>query len=270
MLKMSSYTSTGTKREDVNMPKKWQAEVNELHRSRAAKYLKKDSSTYAHSSSLQSRRGILERNKKLLAQAIRVYSDRKHPGLAKVKTRGEVSISTRKIYKQKGTGGARHGAKSAPIFVGGGVTHGPRGLKRRLKLSRKIGQKALNIALNMKAEEKRLIVVSNLSSLKKTKEASVLLGKVMKNVSGSKNPNLTLILARKNKGVERVFRNLKNVSIAFSDDLNAYEVYFGGLVIVDADSLEEGRKSSVKETKTVPKKSVKAAREPKTVKKKAL
>src|SRR3990167_6881084 len=76
-------------------------------------------------------------NMKLLAQAIRVYEDRSHPGLSQVKTRGEVKISTRKIYKQKGTGYARHGAKSAPIFVGGGIAHGPKGIKRKLALPKK-------------------------------------------------------------------------------------------------------------------------------------
>jgi len=77
----------------------------------------------------------------LLAQAVRVYEDRMHPGLSKVKTRSEVAKSTRKIYKQTGTGGARHGAKSAPIFVGGGVAHGPKGVKRLLSLSKKLVKK---------------------------------------------------------------------------------------------------------------------------------
>ena len=64
-------------------------------------------------------------NLPLLAQAVRVYEERSHIGFAKTKTRAEVNRTTKKVYKQKGTGGARHGARSAPIYVGGGTAHGP-------------------------------------------------------------------------------------------------------------------------------------------------
>src|SRR3989344_5966768 len=98
MLKVNLYDSAGKKKEGLSLPKEFEVKPNF----------------------------------RLLAQAYHVYEDRTHLGLAKAKTRGEVRISTKKIYKQKGTGGARHGAKSAPIFVGGGVAHGPKGIKRKL------------------------------------------------------------------------------------------------------------------------------------------
>src|SRR3990167_9301765 len=82
-------------------------------------------------------------NLPLMAQAVRVYEDRQHPGLAKAKTRGEVTASTRKIYRQKGTGGARHGAISAPIFRGGGIAFGPKPRNFELKLSKQMKKKAL-------------------------------------------------------------------------------------------------------------------------------
>ena len=65
-------------------------------------------------------------NKPLLAQAVRVYLASRRKGSASTKTRGEISMTTAKWYRQKGTGRARHGAKSAPIFVHGGVAHGPK------------------------------------------------------------------------------------------------------------------------------------------------
>ena len=71
----------------------------------------------------------LKTSNSLLLQAVRVFEDRTHFGLARVKTRSEVNKTRKKLYKQKGTGGARHGAKSAHIFVGGGVAHGPKGEK---------------------------------------------------------------------------------------------------------------------------------------------
>src|SRR3989344_3759198 len=113
-------------------------------------------------------RFVEKENLPLLAQAIRVYEARLHPGLAKVKTRGEVIASTRKIYRQKGTGGARHGAKSAPIFVGGGVTHGPKGLKRILTLPAKMRKKALGTALSLKAKEEKVFVIDGVSGFKKS------------------------------------------------------------------------------------------------------
>src|SRR3989338_1322571 len=63
----------------------------------------------------------------LLNMAVRIYQANQRVGTHKAKTRGQVTGSTRKIYRQKGTGRARHGARKAPIFVGGGVTHGPTG-----------------------------------------------------------------------------------------------------------------------------------------------
>src|SRR5690554_4960009 len=78
-------------------------------------------------------------NPTLLAQAVRVYLSNLRQGTSKVKTRSEVSRTRAKWYRQKGTGNARHGARSAPIFVGGGVAHGPNGQQNWTKsLSRKM------------------------------------------------------------------------------------------------------------------------------------
>src|SRR5260221_7335072 len=85
-----------------------------------------------------------------VAQAVRVYLGNQRQGTAKVKTRGEVERTKKKWYKQKGTGGARHGARSAPIFVGGGVSHGPTGTTDwSLKMSKPMRKVALRTALSM-------------------------------------------------------------------------------------------------------------------------
>src|SRR3989338_10897476 len=81
-------------------------------------------------------------NPSLLAQAVRVYLVNQRQGNVKVKTRSEVIGSTRKIYRQKGTGKARHGAIKAPIFVGGGVAHGPKQKDYNLKFNKKMRKKA--------------------------------------------------------------------------------------------------------------------------------
>lgn len=184
-------------------------------------------------------------NMTLLAQAIRVYADRKKPRRGKVKTRGEVVASTRKIWRQKGTGRARHGALSAPIFVGGGKAHGPRGDKRELNLPKKMKKKALSIALSLKAKENQVFLIDEVSKIKKTKEAQKLIDKVIKAELKEKAPNkITICLDAKNKEAQIYFRNIKNVDTFSFDDLNAYKVFYGGILLIDKKAL-----SPKKETK---------------------
>src|SRR3990170_6251019 len=109
-------------------------------------------------------------NKALLAQAVRVYLANQRTGNAATKTRGEVEGSTRKIYRQKGTGRARHGAIRAPIFVGGGIVFGPRPHDFHLDFPKKMKRRALGSALTSKLGSGDVIVVSGLSDLEpKTK-----------------------------------------------------------------------------------------------------
>src|SRR3989339_1998013 len=114
----------------------------------------------------------LKKAEKLLVQIVRVFEDRTHFGLNKVKTRSEVNMTKKKLYKQKGTGGARHGAKSAHIFVGGGVAHGPKGEKRDLNLPLKMKKKALYLSLVKKFNLKTAILVEGLNKVSKTSEAN--------------------------------------------------------------------------------------------------
>lgn len=110
-------------------------------------------------------------NKALLAQALHVYRANSHTGSSRVKSRGEVARTTAKWFRQKGTGHARHGARSAPIFVGGGVAHGPKGTSVSLTLPSKMRKKARDVALSMKAKNENVMVVDGLSTLKNTKSA---------------------------------------------------------------------------------------------------
>jgi len=91
-------------------------------------------------------------NERLLAQAIRVYQINQRQGTASTKSRGQVIGSTRKIYKQKGTGKARHGDIKAPIFVGGGVVGGPKPRNFAAKINKKQKKLALTYALTIKAK----------------------------------------------------------------------------------------------------------------------
>ena len=210
----------------------------------------------------------------LLSQAIRVYEDRTHPGLSRVQTRAEVNRTKKKVYRQKGTGGARHGARSAPIYVGGGVAHGPKGIKRRLTLPRKIARKALKTAFTLKGKSGELFVVSGLNSIKKTKDVRGLLDKIGKFV-GRDVKRVVFALSPQNYEAKRAMANIKAVNAVSIFDINAYLVYTGGVVLLDKDGLQAKRpqkleeKEEVKEVESEVKKGVKkeVVKKPKTIKK---
>src|SRR3989344_5464652 len=206
MIKLNVYSPKATKKEAIPLPKSLEAKVN----------------------------------MKLLAQAIRVYEDRSHPGLSQVKTRGEVKISTRKIYKQKGTGYARHGARNAPIFVGGGIAHGPKGIKRVLSLPAKMRRKAFRVALTLKAKEGNLIAIEAVSNFTKTKEIAHLIKTINPDMENSANNfRYTLVLSEKNRKVAKIARNIANLEVMPFRNLNAESVYLGGVIIIDQEAFTE-------------------------------
>jgi len=162
----------------------------------------------------------------LLAQAIYVYQENSHVGTSKVKTRGEIVASKRKIYKQKGTGGARHGAKSAPIFVGGGVVFGPRGLKLSPKgLSKKMKIKALLGALSLYNKEDRLSILDT-SAIKdsSTKSAAKVLGE----------DKLGLVHFQEDPKTLKAIGNLPNIVLLSANRLNVYKVVSSPKLVITA------------------------------------
>jgi len=171
-------------------------------------------------------------NLPLLAQAIRVYEERSHIGFAKTKTRTEVNRTTKKIYKQKGTGGARHGARSAPIYVGGGTAHGPKPIRRVLTLPKKMTKLALYQALSSKLSQKQIIVVSGIGKLAKTGEARDFLTRIAK-AEAIKSKKFTFVLSEKNVSVKRYLKNLEGIKIDTYKDLNVFNVLFGGTLVFD-------------------------------------
>ncbi|KKQ95921.1 MAG: 50S ribosomal protein L4 [Candidatus Woesebacteria bacterium GW2011_GWB1_43_14] len=175
-------------------------------------------------------------NLKLLAQVLHVYRAHQHIGFSKTKTRGEVSLTTAKWYRQKGTGRARHGAKSAPLFVGGGIAHGPKGLKRKLTIPAKMRIKARNVALSLKAKNKKITGAVKIGDVKKTKDAAKFIEKIIKGEKlDRKKVKFTLVLSSKNVKTGRNFRNIPKVNVVRFEDLNAFLVYFGGQIIFDKE-----------------------------------
>jgi large subunit ribosomal protein L4 len=147
--------------------------------------------------------------------------------VAHTKNRGEVAGGGKKPWKQKGTGRARHGSIRSPIWVGGGVAHGPRNEKNfDRKVSKKMKAKALYTILSRKLDEGEVLFVDSLSlSEPKTKLAIQALNS-LSGVTGfehifSKKKNAVVVAtAEKNKETERAFSNLSNVEVIEARNLN--------------------------------------------------
>lgn len=173
-------------------------------------------------------------NSSLMAQAVRVYLANQRRGTASTKTRGEVEGSTRKIYKQKGTGRARHGSMRAPIFVHGGIAFGPKPRDYSLNLPRKMKKAALSSALSAKVKEGKMRIVTGLEKLEpKTK----LMVEVIKNL-GINDRKIMLVLSDKTENVKRAARNIERVNITSANQLNTYSILNNNVLLVSKVSLE--------------------------------
>ncbi|MCX6791553.1 MAG: 50S ribosomal protein L4 [Candidatus Gottesmanbacteria bacterium] len=175
-------------------------------------------------------------NKQLMAQAVRVYLANQRGGHASTKTRGEVQGSTRKIYKQKGTGKARHGGIRAPIFVGGGIVFGPRPRDYSLGFPQKMRKVALASALTEQLKKQNVIVVSGLSDVAKTKVVAAAFTAV-----GATRKTL-LVTAKDCATVVRAGRNIEDVDILPASDLNTYSVLMHGKVVFMKEAIGELKK----------------------------
>jgi large subunit ribosomal protein L4 len=179
-------------------------------------------------------------NKQLIAQAVRVYLANQRQGNASTKTRGEVTGSTRKIYRQKGTGRARHGGIRAPIFVGGGVAWGPRPHDFNLSLPQKMKQLALASALSSKAHDQEVKIVEGLEKLEgKTKKmVGALANLKLKTENIKKNPKILLIINDGATSTIRAARNIDRVTITSASRVNVYDVLTTKHVVFTKEAVE--------------------------------
>ncbi len=186
-------------------------------------------------------------NTKLLAQAIRIYMTNEKNRTASTKNRGEVHGTTHKMYRQKGTGRARHGAATAPIFVGGGVAFGPRPRVVRLDLPKKMKKAALISALSSKFNDKKILgLVDGEKSQGKTKQLAILLQKINQNSKG-KNKSTLIITSGRLENLERATKNLPKADIVSSQNLNAYEVIKHEVLVITKDAIGNLLPVSMKE-----------------------
>src|SRR3989344_5811770 len=167
----------------------------------------------------------------LVHQFVEGMRSNKRAGTADTKDRGEVRGGGRKPWKQKGTGRARHGSSRSPIWVGGGVTHGPLAEKNyKRKITKKMRAQALFSVLSRKLKDNEILFIDSLamSGIKTKLAIDVMknLAKVsgFKPIADSKKPKVLTALFARNEKTEKSFRNLPQLEIVFLKNLNPLDV----------------------------------------------
>ena len=176
----------------------------------------------------------IEPNDHVLYLDVKQYLANQRQGTHKAKERSEHAGSTRKLGRQKGGGGARHGDINSPLLRGGGRVFGPRPRDYRFKLNKKVKVLARKSALSYKAQENAIIVVEDFNfEAPKTKDFI----KVAKNlkVEGKK---LLMVLPEANKNVYLSARNLQRSEIALAAQLNSYKVLNADVMVITENSLK--------------------------------
>ena len=173
-------------------------------------------------------------NYKLIKQVIDWQLNHLKPRTAKTKQRNEIRGSTRKIVAQKGTGGARHASRKAPLFVGGGVAHGPKGSDYKIKkINKKVRKLALAQTLSKKNNDKNLHILADVKKeIKKTKEFNKFLN--------ANKISSVLIVSDKDsqKNITKSARNIKNVKIINDAGTNIYDLLKYRNVILTTSSIK--------------------------------
>jgi len=185
----------------------------------------------------------LKINHKLVKSVIDWQLNHAKPRLAKTKQKNEIKGSTKKIVPQKGSGGARHASRKAPIFVGGGVAHGPKGANYKIKkINKKVRKLALAQTLSKKNSDKNLFVLSDVKKeIKKTKEFNLFLEK--------NNLSNAVIISDTNtmKNINKSARNIKNIKLIYETGANIYDMMKYENVLITQSSLKNLEKRILNE-----------------------
>ena len=168
----------------------------------------------------------------LLWEAVKWQLAKRRAGTASTKRMGEVRGSSKKIWKQKGTGQARHGARKAPIFVGGGTTKGPKPRDYGYVLPRQVKKAALRAALALRASEQKLVVLDSFGTDGKTKSVAT----ALKALSAG---NKALIVdAKTNTNLVRGAKNLASSQWLAPEGINVYDILRHETLILTQDAVK--------------------------------
>ena len=174
----------------------------------------------------------LEPRADILHRVVRWQRNKAQAGTHKVKTRSETSYSTKKIYRQKGTGGARHGDRNAPIFRKGGIYKGPTPRSHGHELTKKFRKLGLCHALSAKAKAGELVIIDEASSTGKTG----VLAKQVKNLGWKRA--LIIDGASVNEGFARAARNIEGLDILPTMGANVYDILLRDTLVITKAGVE--------------------------------
>lgn len=183
-------------------------------------------------------------NKDLISQAVRVFRANQRLGTASTKTRGEVKGSSRKIYRQKGTGRARHGSIRAPIFVHGGIVGGPKPRDYSLEMPKKMKRLAVFGVLSEKFRNGEIKIVSGFEAMEpKTKNFAGVIGKLgLEN----KKKKILVVTAEGAKNLIRAARNVEGVALTGAKRINVYDVLVNKNLLFMKEAIVELEKHFLK------------------------
>ena len=170
----------------------------------------------------------------LLWLAVKRYLGNQRQGTAKVKTRGEVSGGGRKPWKQKGTGRARSGSNTSPLWPGGGRAFGPKPHDHRTEMPKGQRRQALASALSLKASENAVVVLKALAfAAPKTSEMAKTLERL-----GLKDRRTLLVLGEADGNVVKSCRNLPNLSTTLAHQVNPYDLLHCDMLLLTRQGLD--------------------------------
>jgi len=170
----------------------------------------------------------VEPNKHVVYLAVKQYLASQRQGTHKVKTRAEVKGASRKLHRQKGTGGSRKGNIRNPLYKGGGTVFGPKPHAYDIKLNRKVKDLAKISALSAKAKDNAVVVVEDINlDAPKTKTFTGILGKL-----NAGNKKTLFVLPEYNDNVYLSFRNVPSVTGILLSDINTYDVVNADIVVL--------------------------------------
>ena len=183
----------------------------------------------------------IEPNEHAIYLDVKQYLAHQRQGTHKAKERGEISGSTRKLKKQKGTGTARAGSIKSPVFRGGGRVFGPRPKDYSQKLNKNLKRLARKSALSLKSKENALVVVEDFNfEAPKTKQFVSFLTSL-----GLENKKSLIVLGDTNNNVYLSSRNLERSEVVTGSELNTYRIVYANSVVLTESALE-GIESNLK------------------------
>ena len=175
-------------------------------------------------------KAVTELDKNVLTQYVRIFQTNQRQGTVKTKDKSEVSGGGKKPWKQKGTGRARAGSSRSPLWVGGGVTHGPNPKSWSIKALKRLKRQAIQLAFVEKLNNDKAKVYNASEELKhSTKKASSLLNSL-------KTDGKVLVLQSNTPEVYKSFRNIPTVRVTSIDDVSAIEILEADSVVMDKNA----------------------------------